>query len=93
MLMLSGCTGGRFFEVPIRSIRSSGAGTVDIVLSDNWKDNVPGAFMIPEWVWANVPPSALTLTEWWLYDPDSPSPAVVRPEWWDATDTSVSSPQ
>lgn len=92
MLMLSGCTGGRFFQVPIHSIRLSGAGTVDIELKSNWDDNAPGSFMIPKWVWAHVPVSALTLNEWWLYDPDSPSASVTQPDWWDVTDTSVGVP-
>ena len=91
MLMLSGCTGGRFFEVPIHSIRASGAGTVDIELSSDWDENAPDTFMVPDWVWANVPPSCLTLNEWWLYDPDVPSTSVTQPEWWDVTDISVSS--
>lgn len=89
MLMLSGCTGGQFFHFPIRHIRSSSAGAIDIDFIDDISEGEPTTFMIPEWAWSKLPPHALTLNDWWLYDPDTPCPTITRPDWWDDTDTSV----
>ncbi|KAK7681503.1 hypothetical protein QCA50_015235 [Cerrena zonata] len=82
-LMLSGCTGGRFFESgPILPFIVS-AEPGEIVIDWDLLGKGSPTYLIHKWVWEALPPSMVSRNEWWEYSPGNST----KPVWWDANDT------